>query len=87
MKIFIAVGMPYGDDEMVVEVVDDMDCFSPSLLGKYPITEMDSENLYTDPQDYAREHKQTLDDMTQAEFNELLVKAGLPAMEDDDGSD
>jgi len=59
MKIFIAVGMPYGDDEMVVEVVDDMDCFSPSLLGKYPITEMESENLHTAPQDYARKHKLT----------------------------
>ena len=59
MRIFIGVSMPYGDDEMVVEVVDDFECFSPSLLAGYPITEMECENLYMDPQDYARKHKLT----------------------------
>ena len=32
------------------------------------------------------EHKRSIDHMTQAEFDELLVEAGLP-VEDDDGSD
>ena len=45
--------------KIFVEVVDDFECFSPSLLVGYPITEMGSKNLFVDPQDYAREHKLT----------------------------
>lgn len=59
MNLFISASHPAGDLFPIIEVVDDFDCFSPGLLARYPIEEIEHSNPYEAGIAYARKHNLT----------------------------
>jgi len=75
-QYFVSVSWPCGDDETLIEVVDDIECFSPDLLAAYPIATVRDSQPKSAGLEYAEKYRLSNIRMvvnTEQEYNEWWI--------------